>query len=126
MEDSERNIKLKEIVIKTNKTFPEEDEEFLNHIPQMHLSWPALTMLNKEKHMVEIYALVIVKIYNGTLPLEIEQRLLGLEDADYLLISITNAGHNWSSRATTIMERQHPKAYNRIFEQRRTASDLMR
>jgi len=106
---------LKQIIAKTDTSAPYKDEDFISHIPDMHLSWIAMEKIDKNIHMGEIYALVMTKIYKGNIPFEVEKIILAL-DGETLLQQITKSGHTWSSRAKTIMQRFHPKVYKLLFE----------
>ncbi len=105
---------LKNVARQTDKSAPEKDEKFLSCIPEMHRSWSALEEINKNSHMAHMYALVMTKIYQGTIPFEIE-KIITVLDSPELISQLKSAGLNWSPRAQRLIEKFHPKMYDRLF-----------
>lgn len=105
---------LKNVARQTDKSAPEKDEKFLLCIPEMHRSWSALEEISKNNHMAQIYALVMTKIYEGNMPFEIE-KIITVLDSPELISQLKSAGLNWSPRAQRLIEKFHPKMYDRLF-----------
>jgi len=104
---------LKKIINETNSLYPEKDETFLSHIPEMHLSWSAIAAINRSSSLSKIYAMVMTKIYDNQIPFEIEKIILALDEPE-LIKQLHAAGHKWSSRAQTIMSKLHPQTHRLI------------
>lgn len=111
----ELHEQLRCVLTKTDANAPQ-SEEFMANVPIMHLSWSALEEISDHLHMRELYSLILVKIYKGHIPFEIEKNVLALEN-DYLIQQLTKDGHEWSHRAKTIMAKFHPQSYKKFFEQ---------
>lgn len=105
---------LKNVALQTSKSAPEKDEKFLQCIPEMHHSWPALKEISQNSHMAHMYALVMTKIYEGNMPFEIE-KIITVLDSPELISQLKSAGLNWSPRAQRLIEKFHPKMYDRLF-----------
>lgn len=103
-------------VLTRTDVYAPQSEEFMANVPIMHLSWSALEKISAHPQMRELYSLILVKIYEGHIPFEIEKHVLALED-DYLIQQLTKNGHEWSHRAKTIMSKLHPQCHERFFEQ---------
>lgn len=116
-EDTARNEKLKEVLEHTDAHSPEKTADFLSNIPEMHLSWRAIRQIDQNQKFARLYCMVMLKIYDGKLPLEIETILASADD-DNLIKEFTRQGLVWSSRAKNIIERLHPRTYEKVFEKR--------
>lgn len=99
---------------------PENSSEFLAVIPDLHYSWQAIKLINKNTHLQKVYTMVMLAIYQEEFPVDAETRILCLDDVDEFVVLLNNCGHNWSRKALTIMRTQHPKVYHLLFEQTRT------
>ena len=97
---------------------PEKDSEFLIAIPDLHHSWFALKVINKNPRLQEIYAMIMLALYEGQIPLEAETRILCLDDVDGFAQTLNKCGQEWSRRAKTIMRTQHKSLYDKLFEAR--------
>ena len=105
---------LKKVAQQTSKSSPEKDEKFLQCIPKMHRSWSAMEEISRNSHMAKMYALVMTKIYEGNIPFEIEKIITVLDETE-LISQLKSAGLNWSPRAQRLIEKFHPKMYDRLF-----------
>ena len=104
------------LVTRATRTVPEADEEFLEAIPQMHNSWTAIGIINGNTHLQKIYALVMMSLYKGNIPYEVEKRIICLDNVDSFILTLTNTGQNWSHKAQSIMRSQHKDLHYRLFE----------
>jgi hypothetical protein len=58
----------------------------------------------------------MIALYKGNIPFEAEKRIICLDNVDSFILTLTNAGQNWSRSAKTIMLSQHETLHYRLFE----------
>lgn len=110
---------LKKVIAKTSLSTPEQDEAFLENIPNMHRCWTAIKIVGGSKNQARMYALVMTKIYKDeSFPFEIEKIILALEEEE-LIWQLTKFNYKWSHRAERIMSCLHPLAYKKVFAEDR-------
>jgi hypothetical protein len=111
---NKRDYLLKSVLAKTDKQHPETDREFINHIPEIHLSWSALAMLCSNTNLLEVYAKVITSIYSNAHSSEQEHIWLAMDNEE-LIKFLSLGGMQWSRGAINMIEKQYPTVYKRIF-----------
>lgn len=117
---------LRTVIAATSLSTPEQNEDFLENIPNMHRCWTAIKAVGASKNLARMYALVMTKIYKDeNLPFEIEKIILALNEEE-LIWQLTKADYKWSHRAERIMSCLHPDAYKKVFaEDRQTMAIIM-
>jgi len=111
---------LLQIVEKTSHlSNPEKDEKFLLAIPHIHQSWQALKEINRNKWLQNVYAMVMLAVYQEEIPMNIETRILCLDDVDDFVRTLDKCGQKWSRRAKTLMRTNHSGLYSELFEKSR-------
>lgn len=115
--DENQEAELRQIVTRASQSpKPENDTEFLVSIPDLHNSWYALKLLSENKELQKVYAMIMLAIYQGKIPVDAETRILCLDNVDSFAQTLNRCGQEWSRRAKTIMRTQHPDLYNKLFE----------
>lgn len=115
--DETEEAALKQIVTHAaQESKPEQDTEFLVAIPDLHLSWFALKVISENPRLQEVYAVIMMAIHQGQIPLDAETRILCLDKVDKFAQTLNRHGQEWSRRAQTIMRKQHPDLYDRLFD----------
>jgi hypothetical protein len=124
--DEQRENELCKIVTQASHlSNPELDEEFLTVMPDLHFSWKAIKLINQNTDLQKVYAVIMLAIYEGQIPMEAETRILCLDNVDQFVMTLNKCGHQWSRKAQTIMRTQHPKLHHRLFEQTRDYDTYM-
>ena len=119
---------LRQILEQTETAHPENNPDFMKKIPVMHLSWFAIEKISRFRDLGILYALILNKIYKGSIPFEIEKVIIALETDD-LITLMDKVGIKWSDHAKIIMSKLHPETYRQLYEltnYQSNASYLMR
>lgn len=110
----ERERVLKAIMAKVDTNHPEQDAEFIAHVPEMHLSWPAMMIICKHHALSEVYAKVIADIYKEAHTIEHEHIWLAM-DCEALIKQLSFGGIEWTDYSKRVIEKQYPKLYHRLY-----------
>lgn len=112
----ERERLLEAILAKVNYRHPEQDPDFIAHIPEMHLSWHAMIAICKSPSLLEVYAKVISDIYKEAEAHTIEQEHIWFAmDCEALIIQLSFDGIEWTDYSKRVIEKQYPKLYQRLY-----------
>jgi len=114
--DEAREAELVKIVTNASHSLkPERDEDFLEAIPELHCSWPAIKQVNSHANLQRVYAMIMLAIYEQKIPIEAETRILCLDNAENFVQVLDECGQEWSRRGQTLIRTQHPKLYRKMF-----------
>ncbi len=83
--------------------------ELLLTLPKMLYLPRALEKVEETKDLVNLFALMLVKLHKGTIPEEVELDILNFLGKGKLQQAFIDLGYNWSNRAMRRMERQWPE-----------------
>ena len=114
----ERDCMLKAILSKVDCTHPEQDTDFIAHIPDMHLSWSAMMTICKHNALSEVYAKVISNIYKNAHTIEHEHIWLAM-DCENLITQLSFGGIEWTDYAKRKISEQYPEIYQRLYAPQR-------
>lgn len=115
---AERERVLKAVMAKVDTNHPEQDADFIAHVPEMHLSWSAMIMICKHHTLSEVYAKVIATIYKDAHTIEHEHIWLAM-DNETLIKQLSFDGLNWTDYAKRVIEKQYPTLYQRLYAEER-------
>ena len=101
------------IVEHTDKVAP--GASFRGIAPDIHLSRKALELVGHYGNLSKVYCEELVKRFEDDFPLAIEQAIINLEES-HLIYYLTDAGHTWSTEASTLMQEKHQLAYEHNIE----------
>ena len=105
------------------KASPEKDMDFIIHIPEMHLSWPAMQAICKAPTLLDIYITVITEIYKDADRHTKEQEHIWLAmDSELLIRRLSERGMEWSRSSERMIEQQYPSVYKRVYASTRPYS----
>lgn len=88
---------------------------FRNIAPIIHHFRKALEFVNHYGNLSSVYCEELVKRFEDDFPLAIEQAIINLEES-HLIYYLTDAGHTWSTEASTLMQEKHQLAYEHNIE----------
>ena len=117
---------LKKVIVDatTDRGFPEQNLVFLENIPEMHRCWAAISEIGRKNYLAKIYSLVMTKIYRDGMPFEIEKVILALDDEE-IIWELAKNNYRWSHRGQRIMFCLHPKAYDKVFAEKRESMAII-
>jgi hypothetical protein len=93
----------------------EQNENFYGVIPLLHKHTFALGFISKNNELVDFYTNTILKINNGSVPLEIEEAIIKSKYT-ILLYAFQSKGVKWSKNAEDLMLKHHPTTYYHFFK----------
>lgn len=113
---NERDRMLKNILANTDSSHPEQNHDFITHIPEMHLSWPTLATICKNSNFLDVYAIIVSALYKNNSNHSAEQERIWLAmDSEELIRHLSIGGMEWSRSSKLMIEKQYPVTYNRLF-----------
>lgn len=93
----------------------EHNERFFGVVPILHKHTFALGFISKNNELVDFYTNTILKINNGSVPLEVEEAIIKSKYT-ILLYAFQSKGVKWSKNAEDLMLKHHPTTYYHFFK----------
>lgn len=107
-----------------NRDFSYGDVELMVKMPEMCYSINALSVIESDSCLTEVYVPLMLRLCNNKLPQGIELMVIFLV-VDKLIRAFSNCGYVWSERAKRQIERFHPELYEPLFNPVRNFSSWM-